>query len=62
MYSFKIQNAFIVFLKYTGVLGFIIFYSVQEHETNVWLILKEVLRCVFSLDILFRDFLHEHFV
>lgn len=35
MYSFKLQNAFIVFLKYTEVLGFIIFYSVQEHETNV---------------------------
>lgn len=62
MYRFNLQNAFIVLLKNTEVLGFIIFYSVQEHETNVWLILKEVLRCVFSLDILFRDFLHKHFV
>lgn len=62
MYSSDLQNAFIMLLKTTEVLGFTIaeaFYSVQEHETNVQLILEEVYRCILSLDILFGDFSHK---
>lgn len=62
MCNLNLQNALIMFLKNREVLGFTIgeaFRSVQEHETNVLLILKEVHRCVFSLDISFGDFSHK---
>jgi len=62
MYSFNLQNAFIIFLKNTQVFRSTVieaFYSVQENEISVWLILKEIDRCVFYLDTPFGDFSHK---
>lgn len=57
MYSCNHQNAFIMFLKNTESIAEAL-HSVKEHETNLWLILKEVYGHVFSLDIPFGDFSH----
>lgn len=57
MYSCNRQNAFIMFLKNTESIAEAL-HSVEEHETNAWLILKEVHGYVFSLDIPFGDFSH----
>lgn len=52
-----VRNVYIFFPKYIKVLGFTIaetFYNVQEHETNISLILNQVRRSDFSFHTLFR--------